>query len=195
MTADRNFHFRRLFSRKEILTIPNLLSMFRLVLIPVFLWLYVGREDYIGALVVLALSAVSDVLDGQIARRFHMVSDFGKILDPVADKLSQAALMFSLAVRHRAVRFLIVLFAVKELCMAVWGCIVLHRDNAVNSARWYGKLNTVVLNGVMIVLILLPQLPEEVVNILVGLCGAVMLMALLLYGRFYAGILKKKHSP
>ena len=83
----------------RVLTIPNLLSFFRLCLIPVIIWLYCVREDSLGTAAVLALSGLTDVVDGRIARRFHMVSSFGKALDPVADKLTQIAMLFCLVSR------------------------------------------------------------------------------------------------
>ena len=69
----------------KIITIPNILSLFRLCLIPVILWLYLGQQRNLLAGCVLVLSGVTDIVDGLIARRFHMVSDLGKILDPIAD--------------------------------------------------------------------------------------------------------------
>lgn len=74
--------------REEAFSIPNLLSYFRLLLIPVFIVLYV-HEEFTAALITLAVSGLSDILDGRIARKYNMVTDLGKVLDPVADKLTQ----------------------------------------------------------------------------------------------------------
>ena len=92
---------RRIFKRSQILTLPNLLSLFRLLLIPVIVWLYSVQKNYYAAIGVILLSGISDIVDGWIARRFAMVSDFGKILDPVADKLTQAALLVCLLSQYR----------------------------------------------------------------------------------------------
>lgn len=73
---------------KKIFTIPNLLSAFRLLLIPVFVWAYCIKKAYLLTAGVLLLSGLTDMADGFIARRFHMISDLGKMLDPIADKLS-----------------------------------------------------------------------------------------------------------
>jgi len=78
----------RLFKRDQILTIPNLLSLVRLLMIPMIIWLYCEKEDYVAAAVMIVLSGLTDIADGIIARKFHLVSDLGKILDPVADKLT-----------------------------------------------------------------------------------------------------------
>ena len=77
----------RVFQKEQILTIPNLLSLVRIGLIPVIIWLYCVKKEYTLAVAVIFLSGVTDIVDGWIARHFNMVSDFGKILDPLADKL------------------------------------------------------------------------------------------------------------
>ncbi len=94
----------RIFSKDQVLTIPNLLNVIRLVLIPLIVWLYVGKQAYSAAVIVILISGATDIIDGAIARRFHMVSDLGKILDPVADKLTQAAVILCLAVKYRCMR-------------------------------------------------------------------------------------------
>ena len=86
-------------SQKKIITIPNILSFFRLCLIPVIIWLYTVEKNDAAAGAVLILSGATDVADGFIARHFHMISDLGKVLDPIADKLTQAAMLFSLCTR------------------------------------------------------------------------------------------------
>ena len=72
-------------SRKKILTIPNLLSLLRLCLVPLIIWLYCEQDNALAAAVVLALSGLTDVVDGFIARRFHMISDLGKVLDRMGE--------------------------------------------------------------------------------------------------------------
>ena len=100
--------------RKQIWSIPNLLSFFRILLIPVMVTLYVkGRT--IAALVVFGVSALSDIVDGQIARRCNMVTDLGKMLDPLADKLTQGAAAICVARNHPQLFLLFGLMAVKEL--------------------------------------------------------------------------------
>ena len=82
--------------QKEIWTIPNILSMFRIALIPVLVWMYVVVQDDFMTLCLLSLSGITDIVDGIIARKFQMISDFGKVLDPVADKLTQTAMLVCL---------------------------------------------------------------------------------------------------
>ena len=79
--------------KHKIITIPNVLSFFRLLLIPVIMWLYIVKEDPAYTMVILLLSGITDIVDGIIARKCHMVSDFGKAIDPVTDKLTQIAML------------------------------------------------------------------------------------------------------
>ena len=160
----------RIFRKDQVLTIPNLLSVIRLALIPLIVWLYIGKQEYSAAVAVILISGATDIIDGFIARKFNMVSDLGKILDPV--------------------RGLIVLFVVKEIIMAVLGYMAIQKKDVVNSAKWYGKLNTVVLYLVMTCLILFPSISETVANVLIGICICVMLMSLTLYIRFYLNLFR-----
>lgn len=183
---------RERLTKTSVFTIPNGLSLFRILLIPVILWLYCGKKLYLATVGVIALSGFTDVLDGRIARKFNMVSDVGKVLDPIADKLTQAALVICLISRYWEMIGLLVLFAVKEGLMLLWGYLTLRHTDTVNSAKWYGKLSTVVLYSVMMLLILVPWIPRLAAQVLMGLCAAVMLLSLILYGRFYYGILHRE---
>ena len=131
--------------KKEILTIPNLLSAFRLLLVPVIAWLYCGREDYHLTALALLVSGATDIVDGFIARRFDMVSDLGKVLDPVADKLTQTAMLACLLTRFEAMWGLLAVLVGKEAVMAAMGLFVIRRTREVYSARWHGKLATCVI--------------------------------------------------
>lgn len=175
---------RRIYSG-GIVTAPNALSLFRLLLIPAFVYLYEIRCAPAAALGVLALSAATDVLDGHIARRFHAVTDLGKLLDPLADRLTQCALLLCVCRHHGAARLLLALFAVKELALLPLAVGMLRRTGAVPSARWHGKLNSAVLEGTM-ALLLLPGLPPALPTMLTALSGAVMLLSFALYARQFA---------
>ena len=96
--------------KKEILTIPNLLSMFRLILIPVYISIYLNARnssDYFLSAAILAVSCLTDLIDGKIARHFNMITNVGKLLDPLADKLTQFALILCLSSRHPVLRYLV----------------------------------------------------------------------------------------
>ena len=166
---------------KQILTIPNLLSMFRILLIPLIVWLYCGRQDYALAAWVLLLSGATDIADGFIARRFHMVSDLGKVLDPIADKLTQTAALICLLTRFPAIWWLLGVLVMKETVMAVMGLLVIRRTGAVYSAAWHGKLATCVLYAVILAHIVWYAIPQPVSAVLVLAGAASILLSLVLY--------------
>ena len=174
--------------RREAFSIPNLLSYFRLLLIPLFVMLYL-REDFTAALITLAASGLSDVLDGRIARKFNMVTDLGKVLDPVADKLTQCAMMFCVAMRYPAMWWLLGIHVVKELIMIVMGCYVLKKTDTVNSAIWVGKLCTGVINAVMMLHVIDPYLPQAASVAMTVVCAGLILLSLVVYTMRYVKIL------
>lgn len=176
--------------KSQILTIPNLLSLFRIVLIPFIVWAYFGLANPYIALGLIVLSALTDIVDGFIARKFNMVSDFGKILDPIADKLTQGTVIICLTLKYKLMRVLITLFIVKEIIMGLMGAITLKKYGKVNSAKWYGKVNTVILYAVMMILVLFPNINLGVANALIYVCMVALVMSLLLYIRFYVKIWK-----
>ena len=184
----------RVFHKNQVLTIPNLLSVVRLLLIPVILWLYIGLQNNYAAIAVIVISGLTDILDGIIARKFNMVSDFGKILDPIADKLTQGSLILCLTVTYDWMKWLIVLFAAKEFVMLIMGYLVIRMKDSINSSQWHGKLSTVLLYATMILLILFPGLPLSVVNTLIVVCAVVIVMSLILYTRFYIQLFRTEEG-
>ena len=182
----------KIFTKNNILTLPNLLSLLRILMIPFIVWLYIGQKNYHGAVILIILSGLTDVADGIIARKCNMVSDFGKILDPIADKLTQGTLIICLSFKYADMIWLVSLFVAKEFVMALLGYITIRNTDSVNSARWYGKLSTFVLYASMILMILIPDLPMPIVNTLIIICGAILCLSLTMYTRFYIKILCKK---
>lgn len=183
----------RLFKKDQILTIPNFLSLLRLVMIPWIVALY--REgNYYGATGVIVLSGLTDVADGFIARKFDMVSDFGKILDPIADKLTQAVLIGCLITRYSRMLPLLILFAVKEVIMGITGILVIKKKDVVNSAQWFGKLATAVLYAVLILLFLFPGISEAAADIMILCCAGVILLALVKYQFFYIKLVLRREE-
>jgi len=123
---------------KKIATIPNALSVLRIVMIPAIVY-YINNQ-YQLAFFYLLLSGVTDVLDGLIARKFHMTSDLGIVLDPVADKLTQGCVLIAIAKSTPWMTALRVLLIVKESVMVIFGLVVLKKTNRTYSAKWHGKL-------------------------------------------------------
>ena len=180
---------QKIFQKNQILTIPNLLSLVRLLLIPLIVWLYVGQNHYLAAAAVIVLSGLTDIADGIIARKFHMVSDFGKILDPVADKVTQGAILLCLGHRFPLIFPLVIVFVLKECIMSVMGIYVIRKVGDVKGANWYGKANTVFLYAVMMLLILWPTIYPWLANTLIILCFFTVLASFFLYVRFYCRVL------
>ena len=171
-------------SRKEIFSIPNLMGYFRILMIPVFSWMYFTaspREDVYRAAAVVFISSVTDLLDGWVARRFHMVTELGKFVDPLADKLTHGALALCLAFKYPLMWALAALLAVKEGYMAVMGLILLKRGKKLDGAMWFGKVCTALLFVGMLVLFLWYGMPEAAANGLILFMMAVMAAALLMY--------------
>lgn len=179
-------HARKRLTKDQVLTIPNAMSAFRVVLIPFIIWMYV-EERYYVAVGLVVLSAISDMLDGVVARKLNMVSDFGKFIDPVCDKLTHAALLICLMTIHRHIYILFIILAVKELAMLLMGILAFRKSDAVHSAKWYGKLCTVVFEGTLIILMLFPGTDENVVHMLMVLCAAVLIFSLVNYSIFFLG--------
>ena len=160
---------------------------------PVFIFCYL-RVGIGAALAVLLLSALSDVLDGFIARRFNMVTDLGKILDPVADKLIQAAMMLCLAMKFPRLWILLAIHVFRELMLSAMGFFVMKATGEVSSSKWYGKLCTVFIYALMLSLLVYPGLPESLVNILLLCCGGWMIVCMLLYFAEYLRMLHKQQG-
>lgn len=174
--------------KKEIFTIPNLLSLFRLLLIPVYVTIYLNAKsnmDYFLAAGILAVSCLTDMIDGKIARHFNMISTVGKVLDPLADKLTQFTLILCLAVRHNILWYLVGLFFVKESFQLIIGGINLKKGRMLKTSLISGKISTTVLFVSLVLLVLLPTLSENVINWVAIADGIFLLVAFLDYGIAY----------
>ena len=177
----------------QFLSIPNVLSYVRLALIPLIMILYLKEEYYFSA-GLMALSAATDVVDGWIARHFQMITDWGKIIDPIADKLTQIAIAVCLALRYHSVRYMLALLVIKEVYMCIIGMVFIHKTDTVEGSVWYGKTSTVVFLITVLVLVLLPKgLPQDqlIAWVLVGLESALLLLSMILYTIRYRTLYKK----
>lgn len=181
-------------TKKDILTIPNALSMFRIilaVLIP-FIYYKPDFEQKIPCLLtIVVISGLTDFLDGKIARRFHMISELGKILDPIADKVTQAVLLICLLSKFKWIKIILVLFFVKEICQGLLGLCVVMKTKENEGAKWYGKVNTAVFYLVVLLLIFIPEMPSAVANTLLCISAGFMLLAFCMYLKYFRQLLKK----
>lgn len=166
---------------KKIITIPNMLSFFRLCLIPVIVWLYGIKHNYVWAGYILVLSGITDMVDGYIARRFNMVSNFGKVLDPVADKLTQGVMLICLLLRFPLMIAPFVLLIVKEVFMGISGILIIKKTKIVCGAQWHGKAATCLLYGMMIIHIFWHEITPIVSMFLISACTLMIAISFVLY--------------
>ena len=169
-------------SENKILTVPNLLSLFRLILIPVIVWLYWYRKEYIPAGVLLIISGLTDLADGYIARHFNAVSNVGKILDPIADKLTQAAMLFCLVTRFPLMAAPFGFLVIKELFIGTTGLLMIRKTGKVVGADFHGKVATTLLYAMMILHIFWIDITPEISAVPIVICLISMAFTLLVYG-------------
>lgn len=121
--------------------VPNILTIIRFLLIPVLIG-FALENNYVAVIVVLTISGITDILDGYIARKFKLITNFGKLMDPLADKATQITLLIILTVQKIIPIWIIVIVIIKEFLM-VSGASFLYGKELVVSSKWYGKLATV----------------------------------------------------
>lgn len=175
----------------KIITIPNILSLCRILMIPVFIWIYFCRKEYILAFWILLVSGLTDLVDGFIARTFHMVSNLGKALDPLADKLTQGAVLLCLGFRYPQMFFLAGLLVAKEVITGLMSLSAIHRTKEVKSADWHGKITTCLLYFTMLLHIFWSGIPQTVSGLLTALCSVMMAISFVMYFRRNINLLRK----
>ncbi len=121
--------------------IPNILTILRFFLIP-FIIKYLMEDEFIIAFAIITLSGLTDVLDGCIARKFNFITNFGKLIDPLADKVTQILILVTLALKDIIPFWFLIIVISKELILIV-GASFLYGKELVVSSRWYGKMATV----------------------------------------------------
>lgn len=179
-----------MFKKKEILTIPNLISLVRLVLVPVIFILYHYLHQTMITVGVIIFSGLTDIADGWIARKFNMISDFGKFFDALADKLTEAVAMVLIIPNHIWYVATFVVLLINEGIKLMFGFVALKASDTVNNAKWHGKVNTFVVYVVMITMLSFRSLPLWLEMSLVFISCSSQIMSLVLYIIFYNKFLK-----
>ena len=133
-------------------------------------------------------------MDGFIARKFDMISDFGKAFDPVADKLTQIVMMFCLVTRFPLMLIPLVILIIKEALAAIMNMITLEKAGFVVAAVWHGKLNTVLIYTTMFIHIVWFNIPEIVSDVLIAICIIMMLISSFLYTKSDVKAIKKENK-
>ena len=176
--------------KKEILTIPNLLSLFRLILIPVYMLIYLQAQkpvDYVIAGVILAVSCLTDMVDGKIARAFNMITTLGKFLDPLADKLTQFAMLICLGIRYPVLWAVFSLFVLKELFQLFAGILAAKKGYILKGALISGKICTTILFVSLVAMVLFPNLGSFTVDLIALVNGVFLMVAFADYFLTYLG--------
>jgi len=182
--------------KKEIFTVPNLLSLLRLLLVPVYISVYRNAstaQDYLIAGTILGVSCLTDAIDGFIARKFHMSSTLGKLLDPLADKITQIALTICLSLRYPVLLPVIILLLTKEGFQIAGTIILLRRGGTFPSAMYAGKISTTVLFISLITLVLFPNVNPKFVSAIAVLDSMFLVYAFVTYCIMFTGYSNKTH--
>ncbi len=163
-----------------------------MLLIPAFCVTYVKKDDFALTAILVIISGLTDIVDGFIARKFNMISELGKFIDPIADKLTQAALVVCLVSRFENMWFIFSLMAVKEAINAVSFLLLKKKTGKMLSAVWHGKLSTVLLYSMLFLHIVWYTIPDAVSQITIAVCSAAMVLSLVLYTVRNIKIITKK---
>ena len=175
-------------TKSELLALPNILCYIRLLLIPLFMILYLKAEtnkEYYYAGFVVLVASFTDFLDGFIARKFNMITEFGKLLDPLADKLMQAALILVLILKIDYMYLLALVFIIKEIIMTIAAYVFVKKGKKLDGSKWFGKVSTTVFYITMLILIIFPRLSTSTTYFLMITCSSFLILSFVLYGREY----------
>jgi cardiolipin synthase len=154
---------------------------------------YLYVENPWAVVGVIVVSGLTDMADGYIARRYNMISEFGKFIDPVADKLTQVSMAACLIVRYPLMWLLFLLMVLRESCLFIWGYLALRKNSYMSGAKWYGKLSTALVYGVMFFLFLLPEM-QTGANIMIIVCSVAVTVAMVLYGKYYFDVFRQQRK-
>ncbi len=175
------------------MNIPNSLSVFRMLLIPAFIYTFFAFPDNLWICAIIWLiSSLSDIADGIIARKFNMTTQLGRILDPTADKLTQVTVIICLTIKNPRIFLLLSIFFIKELLMLIGGITLYKKGIQIRSAKWFGKATTVIIFFVTSALVLLQDLPEVWVYVIESVAIVAVLFAFVMYLIEYINIVKEE---
>ena len=181
-----------------IFNVPNTLSFLRILLVPFMAYFLLNNQIFLAFLMV-ALSGLSDAFDGYFARKLNQVTELGKMLDPIADKLTQVVATVCIAVKFPQLIGILVVFVIKEVLMSMGAAYLMHKNKKPGSARWYGKAATVLFYFSVAVIVLMdafftvePKVFYVVSGVLLGLTAVMMLYAFVRYGMMFLQLLKSE---
>ena len=172
--------------KKDLFKLPNILCYIRILMIPLFIYLFCIKLYWQAALVAV-LASITDVIDGYIARTFDMKTDWGMFLDPLADKLMQLAMLICSIFKAPWILILVVIFLIKEFTMLFYGIFVYRKGRNLDGSIWCGKLCTVILDLSLFYVIGAPEsyLTTGVVITIICVCTVFLLMSFIIYMHKY----------
>lgn len=180
--------------KNKIITVPNVMTMCRIVLILPFMIFFLN-EKYIEAAVIIITSGLTDCFDGLIARKLNQVSALGKILDPIADKLTLISVGICLCVYMPIVTPVMIILMAKDMLMLVGGVILIKCNVPPSPAKWYGKIGTIMFYFSVCLIVFLKaffQYENDVLSfVLLSVTAAFMLFALFMYYHIYSQQMKQ----
>lgn len=182
---------------KDFLLIPNFITYIRFLMIPPLVIFFIN-ENYIGAVICLAISALSDVFDGFVARKIGQISQLGRMLDPIADKLTLIAVAVCLLIRIPALIPLLALLVIKDTLMLIGGVVIVSKKIPLPASKWYGKAATVMFylsTGIIVFLKVVFAIENPTLNLILFIATTLaMLFALANYLKMYVDIMRKHRA-
>ncbi|MEG0289238.1 CDP-alcohol phosphatidyltransferase family protein [Carnobacterium antarcticum] len=181
------------YNRRDWFTIPNILSYIRILLVPVFIFIYLNATEtkhFQYAALIVVFSGLTDLLDGWIARKYNQITEIGKLLDPIADKITQAAIIFCLIFRYDYMWLLVLLFVVKELTMGICNVVLFKKGKKLDGAKWFGKISTAVFYGCMTGLVAFPMISDGTATLLMSVTGFFLFLSFILYAKVFTEMLR-----
>lgn len=186
---------------KDLMTIPNAISFVRILLITPFVAFFIAAKyitgNYVPAVVIIALSGISDLFDGMIARKFHQESELGKVLDPLADKLTLIAVGICLIFIEPYVLPLMIIMVLKDILMIIGGTIIINKGVIPPKSSWYGKASTFMfyISVAMVVCMEVFNFHNETISLAVlGVTAGMMIFSLVNYAIIFFKIQKQIKS-
>lgn len=170
--------------------IPNILTVLRILVVPVFIYFMLENQITL-AIIIFIFAALTDIVDGFVARKYDLITTFGKIADPLADKLMQLAALFTLSSKGWIPSIIFWVVLGKELSMII-ASIYLIKKKYDTSSKWFGKLTSFLL--FVAIILTLFRAPQQITNILFWGCVLMAIFTLLMYGRNYFKAIKDKES-
>ena len=165
----------------DFFNIPNMISIFRILLIPVIVYLYCFLHNDFWTLMVIIFSTLTDIADGIIARKCNMITDFGKFIDPVADKLTQITVFICLVTRFNLMLLPLIILVVKEVGSLVLRGVLFKKTGIVEGAHWHGKLSTGVVILIIVLHLVFPTMHASISSGLIIFSSLLMVYSGLLY--------------